>query len=55
MDVLRRDLKLEIEDIDKKPTVRKTLENYYALLVNYLATIGANGALHTGDMLVPLG
>jgi len=42
MDVLRRDLKLEIEDIDKHPKVRETLVNYYELLGNYLATVGAN-------------
>jgi hypothetical protein len=53
--VLRRDLKLEIEDIDKKPQVRDALANYYELLENYLGTIGAGGALHTADMLVPIG
>ncbi len=55
MRVLQRDLKLEIEDIDKKPAIRDALRNYYELLDNYLGTIGAKGALHTGDMLVPIG
>ena len=54
MEVLRRELKLEIEDIDRHPEVRESLENYYELLTNYLATLGATGALHTWDMLVPI-
>ena len=36
MQVLKRDLKLEIEDIDRRPDVRNALENYYELLQNYL-------------------
>jgi hypothetical protein len=55
MEVLIRDLKLEIEDIDAKPPIREAVENYYELLANYLGTIGASGALHTWDMLIPLG
>lgn len=54
MEVLRRDLKLEIEDIDRNQAVKESLENYYELLSNYLGTIGATGALHTSDMLVPI-
>jgi len=55
MQVLRRKLKLEIEDIDSHLEVRDALRNYYDLLENYLGTIGASGALHTADLLVPLG
>jgi hypothetical protein len=55
MQVLKRDLKLEIEDIDKKPDIRTALENYYELLENYLTTIRASGALHAGEMLIPIG
>ncbi|MBV9762049.1 MAG: hypothetical protein JO340_15910 [Acidobacteriaceae bacterium] len=55
MQVLRRDLKLEIEDIDRNRAVREALENYYELLANYLQTIGAGGALHTADLLIPIG
>ena len=55
MHVLRRDLKLEIEDIDEKPDIRIALDNYYELLENYLTTIRANGALHAGEMLLPIG
>lgn len=51
---LKRDLKLEIEDIDGNKAVRESLENYYELLANFLGTIGATGALHTSDMLVPI-
>ncbi len=55
MEVLRRDLKLRIEDIDEHPDVENALDNYYELLENYLVTIRAKGALHTADMLVPIG
>jgi len=55
MEVLRRTLKLEIQDIDGKPDIRNAVGNYYELLENYLGTIGAKGALHTGDMLLPIG
>lgn len=53
MVVLRRKLKLEIEDIDARPEVRNALKNYYELLENYLGTIGAFGVMHTSDLLVP--
>jgi hypothetical protein len=55
MDVLKRDLKLDIEDIDRNKDVRDTLENYWELLANYLQTIGAKGALHTADLVIPVG
>jgi hypothetical protein len=55
MRVLIRDLKLQIEDIDKTPKIREAVNGYYELLSNYMATIGATGALHTWDMLVPFG
>jgi hypothetical protein len=53
MQVLRRKLNLQIEDIDANPEVRDALRNYYDLLENYLGTIGAFGALHTSDLLIP--
>ena len=53
MQVLKRKLNLEIEDIDANTSVREALRNYYDLLENYLGTIGASGALHTSDLLIP--
>lgn len=55
MEILKRKLKLEIEDIEGAPKVRAALDNYYELLENYLVTISANGVLHAGDMLLPIG
>lgn len=55
MQVLKRKLKLEIEDIDTAPKVKNAMRNYYDLLENYLGTIGAYGALHTSDLLIPFG
>jgi hypothetical protein len=55
MEVLRRDLKLEIADINKSKEISEALYNYFELLGNYLGTIGANGALHTSDLLIPIG
>jgi hypothetical protein len=54
MQVLKRDLKLRIEDIDDDPAFKIALDNYYELLENYLGTIRAKGALHTWDLLVPI-
>jgi hypothetical protein len=54
MDVLKRDLNLDIKDIEKDKKVLEALENYWELLSNYLDTIGARGALHTTDLLIPL-
>lgn len=54
MQTLIRELKLDIEDIDRHPRVREALDNYYGLLINYSATIGASAALHTGDLFLPL-
>lgn len=54
MQVLKRDLNLRIEDIDEKPEIKTSLDNYYELLENYLSTIRARGALHTLDLLVPI-
>jgi len=53
MEVLRRDLKLLIEDIDEHKDIKEPLDTYYALLANYLQTIGASGVLHTCEMLIP--
>lgn len=53
MQILERDIKLEIEDIEKHPDVQRTLDNYHGLLQNYLVTIGARGVLHCGEMLIP--
>jgi hypothetical protein len=55
MQVLRKKLNLAIEDIDVHNDVRIALRNYYDLLENYLGTIGAGGALHTSDLLTPIG
>lgn len=54
MHVLRRDINLKVEDIESRPDVDIALDNYYALLTNYLQTIGADGAMHTGGMFLPL-
>lgn len=55
MAVLERVLKLKIKDIEKSKPVAEALDNYYELLENYLGTIGAKGALHAADLLIPFG
>ena len=54
MSILRNRLNLKIEDIEKNESVRESLESYHGLLMNYLRTIGASGALHTGGFFMPL-
>jgi hypothetical protein len=51
--VLRRRLKLRIEDTTADQKIHVALENYYGLLTNYLSTAGFLGALHTADLLLP--
>lgn len=55
MQVLRRDLKLEIVDIDERQDVRQALTDYYELLQNYLSTIGATGVLQASNLIQPIG
>ncbi len=54
MNVLRSKLKLEIENLGRKPAVQQALQHYYTLLTSYMGTIGAKGALHTKSVFIPL-
>lgn len=55
MEILERDLKLKIENIEKHKPVQTALDDYHGLLQNYLTTISARGVLHCGEMLIPFG
>jgi hypothetical protein len=46
MEVLRRDVKLEIEDFGSKPDCNRKLRGYYRLLVDYMSRRGHGSVIH---------
>jgi hypothetical protein len=46
MDVLRKDLKLEIEDFGADPDLARLVRDYHVLLSDYMAKLGNRGILH---------
>ena len=53
MEVLRRDLKLKIEDFDENPVCGAKVKNYHGLLDDYMGRRGNQGVLHTVGHYVP--
>ena len=54
IEVLRRDLKLQIEDFGSKPTLNQKVRNYHRLLVDYRMRRGHRGVLHWLKNYTPL-
>jgi ClpP class serine protease len=54
MEVLRRDLKLKIEDFDGKPNIGKKIKGYHNLLEDYMVKRGNEGVVHTKGIYLPL-
>ncbi len=53
MEVLRKDLKLKIEDFDVVPNLGKKIQNYYNLLSDYMTKRSNEGVVHTKGQYVP--
>ncbi len=53
MSVLRQDLKLEIDDLDKQPTRCAVVKEYHNLLDDYMSKLGHRGVLHTAGNYAP--
>jgi membrane-bound ClpP family serine protease len=53
MEVLKRDLKLKIEDYGRDPSLKEPIENYHGLLNDYMMRLGSNGAIHTPGTYLP--
>jgi hypothetical protein len=53
MEVLRRDLKLLVDDFDEKPELAAKIKDYDSLLNDYMAKRGSEGVLHTVGQYVP--
>lgn len=53
MEILRKDLKLKIEDFDAKPDIGKKIKNYHNLLTDYMTKRGNEGVIHTKGRYVP--
>lgn len=54
MEVLRRDLKLRIQDFGSDSDLNRMIRHYFKLLVDCMMRRGHPGALHTEGMYVPL-
>jgi hypothetical protein len=53
MEVLRRELNLQIEDFGQNDRLNGVLRNYYKFLIDYTHKIGHAGALHTNGRYMP--
>lgn len=54
MEVLRRDLKLIIDDFGENPTLRAKIKDYHSLLADYMVKRGSRGVIHTTGVYLPL-
>jgi hypothetical protein len=55
MEVLRRDLKLKIEDLEQNPQLYAAVRQYHSLLDDYMSKTRQRGVLHTVGKYVPFG
>jgi len=53
MEVLRRDLKLQIDDFEQTPALNEKIKNYHSLLGDYMVKTGNQGALHIAGTYLP--
>ena len=53
MEVLRRDLNLQIDDLDDNPECCAKVKQYSGLLADYMEKRGDMGALHTVGTYLP--
>lgn len=53
MEVLRRDLKLIIDDFGANPDMRDKIRNYHSLLVDYMAKRSNMGVIHSIGTYLP--
>jgi len=54
MDVLRKDLNLQIEDFGEKPDLSSELRSYFKLLTDYIGKLGQVDVLHMPGRYMPL-
>lgn len=53
MEVLRKDLKLKIEDFGGVPKLSEAIRSYHNLLMDYMAKLGQSGVVHTPGSYIP--
>ena len=53
MEVLRKDLKLKIDDFGIKPNLDKKIRDYYNLLDDYMLKMGNKGVVHINGLYQP--
>ena len=53
MEVLRKDLKLKIDDFGAEPTLSGPVEHYHALLGDYMIKRATRGVIHAPGTYLP--
>ncbi len=53
MEVLRRDLKMIIDDLEQAPERWAMVKQYDGLLFDYMVKLGSRGVLHTAGRYLP--
>lgn len=53
MEILRRNLNLQIDDFDETPEASERVRDYHALMDDYMGRRGQKGAIHTVGQYVP--
>lgn len=54
MEILRRKLRLRIEDFGRNDALRELIATYYALLKDYKGKLALRGVVHTRLRYIPL-
>jgi hypothetical protein len=54
MEILRRDVKLKIEDFGATDCVSNSVRIYYKLLTDYMAKLGTRNAVHVVKNFFPM-
>jgi hypothetical protein len=54
MYVLKRDLKLKIDDFGSKKKLNQDVREYHRLLFDYLGRLGQISVIHTRDSFAPI-
>ncbi len=53
MEILRRRLKMQIDDYDEQENTANRIRDYHVLMDDYMVRRGQSGAIHTAGQYVP--
>jgi hypothetical protein len=55
MEILRKDIKLKVDDFGTNPELSRCIRDYYQFLMDYMGKIGVDGVVHTSSICLKLG